>query len=105
MRLLLEHGANPKLTPEDGTTAVMAAAGVCIWAPGENPGTEEEALAAVRLVYEAGGGLATDVDKNGETALHGAIYRAGPGSSSLTVSSTRPTSSSATRKRRRSCVR
>jgi ankyrin repeat protein len=27
--------------------------------------------------YEAGGGLATDVDKNGETALHGAIYRAG----------------------------
>jgi hypothetical protein len=65
------------LTTEDGTTALMAAAGVGIWAPGENPGTEEEALAAVKLVYEAGGGLATDVDKNGETALHGAIYRAG----------------------------
>jgi ankyrin repeat protein len=77
MRLLLEHGANPKLTTEDGTTALMAAAGVGIWAPGENPGTEEEALAAVKFVYEAGGGLATDVDKNGETALHGAIYRAG----------------------------
>jgi ankyrin repeat protein len=77
MRLLLEHGADPKLTTEDGTTALMAAAGVGIWAPGENPGTEEEALAAVKLVYEAGGGLATDVDKNGETALHGAIYRAG----------------------------
>jgi uncharacterized protein len=77
MRLLLEHGADPKLTTEDGTTALMAAAGVGIWAPGENPGTEEEALAAVTLVYEAGGGLATDVDKNGETALHGAIYRAG----------------------------
>jgi len=77
MRLLLEHGANPKLTTEDGTTALMAAAGVGIWAPGENPGTEEEALAAVKFVYAAGGGLATDVDKNGETALHGAIYRAG----------------------------
>jgi uncharacterized protein len=77
MRLLLEHGADPKLTTEDGTTALMAAAGVGIWAPGENPGTEEEALAAVKLVYGAGGGLATDVDKNGETALHGAIYRAG----------------------------
>jgi len=77
MRLLLERGADPKLTTEDGTTALMAAAGVGIWAPGENPGTEEEALAAVKLVYEAGGGLATDVDKNGETALHGAIYRAG----------------------------
>ena len=77
MRLLLEHGADPKLTTEDGTTALMAAAGVGIWAPGENPGTDEEALAAVKFVYEAGGGLATDVDKNGETALHGAIYRAG----------------------------
>jgi ankyrin repeat protein len=77
MRLLLDHGADPKLTTEDGTTALMAAAGVGIWAPGENPGTEEEALAAVKLVYEVGGGLPTDVDQNGETALHGAIYRAG----------------------------
>jgi ankyrin repeat protein len=77
MRLLLEYGADPKLTTEDGTTALMAAAGVGIWAPGENPGTEEEALAAVKFVYEAGGGLPTDVDSNGETALHGAIYRAG----------------------------
>ena len=72
-----EQGANPKLTTEDGTTALMAAAGVGIWAPGENPGTEEETLAAVKLIYDAGGGLATDVDNNGETALHGAIYRAG----------------------------
>ena len=77
MRLLLEYGADPKLTTEDGTTPLMAAAGVGIWAPGENPGTDEEALAAVKLAFEAGGGSATDVDKNGETALHGAIYRAG----------------------------
>ena len=77
MRLLLERGANPKLNTEDGTTPLMAAAGVGIWAPGENPGTDEEALAAVTLAFEAGGGSATDVDKNGETALHGAIYRAG----------------------------
>jgi len=77
MRLLLDNGANPKLTTEDGTTALMVAAGVGIWAPGENPGTEEEALAAVKLAYDVGGGLPTDVDKNGETALHGAIYRAG----------------------------
>jgi uncharacterized protein len=77
MRLLLEYGADPKLTTEDATTALMAAAGVGIWAPGENPGTEDEAVGAVKFVYEAGGGLATDVDRNGETALHGAIYRAG----------------------------
>lgn len=77
MRLLLQYGADPKLTTEDGTTPLMAAAGVGIWAPGENPGTDEEALGAVKLAYEVGGGLATDVDKNGETALHGAMYRAG----------------------------
>jgi ankyrin repeat protein len=77
MRLLLESGADPTLTTDDGTTALMAAAGVGIWAAGDDPGTEEEALEAVKLVYEAGGGTALDVDKNGETPLHGAIYRAG----------------------------
>ena len=55
----------------------MVAAGVGIWAPGESPGTEEEALAAVKLLLELGAGAVTDVDKNGETALHGAVYRAG----------------------------
>jgi ankyrin repeat protein len=77
MRVLLEQGADPALTTADGTTALMAAAGVGIWAPGENPGTHEEALAAVKLAFEVGGGAANDVDANGETALHGAVYRGG----------------------------
>jgi mono/diheme cytochrome c family protein len=55
----------------------MAAAGVGIWAPGENPGTHEEALAAVKLALEVGGGGINDIDKQGETALHGAVYRGG----------------------------
>ena len=77
MRVLLEQGADPSITTTNGTTALMAAAGVGIWAPGENPGTHEEALAAVKLAFEAGGGRVTDVDKEGETALHGAVYRGG----------------------------
>jgi ankyrin repeat protein len=77
MRLLLENGADPTLKTDEGTTALMAAAGVGIWAPGENPGTGEEALAALKLTFEVGGGGVNDVDNNGETALHGAIYRAG----------------------------
>ena len=77
MRALLELGADASITTEEGTTALMAAAGVGIWAPGENPGTHEEALAAVRLAFEAGGGAVTDVNANGETALHGAVYRGG----------------------------
>jgi ankyrin repeat protein len=77
MRLLLANGADPTITTNDGTTALMVAAGVGIWAPGESPGSEEEALEAVRLVLEIGGGGVNDVDRNGETALHGAVYRAG----------------------------
>jgi ankyrin repeat protein len=77
MRALLDAGADASLTTKFGTTALMAAAGVGIWAPGENPGTHEEALAAVRLALEAGGGHVNDVDQEGETALHGAVYRGG----------------------------
>ena len=77
MRVLLETGANPALTTNHGTTALMAAAGVGIWAPGENPGTHEEALAATKLALEVGGGKVNDVDQDGETALHGAVYRGG----------------------------
>jgi ankyrin repeat protein len=77
MKVLLEQGADPALTTHLGTTAMMVAAGVGIWAPGENPGTSDEALVAVQLAFEVGGGQVNDVDKNGETALHGAVYRGG----------------------------
>lgn len=77
MRVLLEQGADPAITTDGDVTALMAAAGVGIWAPGENPGTHEEALAAVKLAHEVGGGNVNDVDQDGETALHGAVYRGG----------------------------
>ena len=77
MRALLDVGADPSLTTNRGTTALMVAAGVGIWAPGENPGTHEEALAAMKLALEVGGGAVNDVDMDGETALHGAVYRGG----------------------------
>jgi uncharacterized protein len=77
MRALLEQGADPKAGNVDGTTPLMVAAGVGIWAPGESPGTEEEALAAVKMLLDMGAGSASDVDKNGYTALHGAIHRGG----------------------------
>ena len=77
MRVLLEVGADPAITTNRGTTALMVAAGVGIWAPGENPGTHEEALAAMKLALEVGGGAVNDIDMDGETALHGAVYRGG----------------------------
>jgi len=77
MRVLLEVGADPSLTTNRGTTALMVAAGVGIWAPGENPGTHEEALAAMKIALDVGGGAVNDADMDGETALHGAVYRGG----------------------------
>ena len=75
MRLLVALGADhPMLPNEDGTTPLMVAAGVGIWAVGESPGTNEEALAAVELMLELGD-VVTTVDANGDTALHGAIIR------------------------------
>ena len=74
MRALVAHGADPLLTTEDGTTPLMAAAGVGIWVVGESAGTNEEALEAVQLALALGGDVHA-VDDYGYTALHGAAHR------------------------------
>jgi hypothetical protein len=74
MRALLRVGANPSIPTQDHTTALMAAAGVGIWAVGESPGTNAEALEAVTLAYELGGDV-NAVNDFGYTALHGAAHR------------------------------
>ena len=77
MRLLLELGADPLLTNEDGTTALLVAAGVGIWSSSESPGSAEEALEAVKLMVELGDSVTT-VDDNGDAALHGGVMRGSP---------------------------
>ena len=52
----------------------MVAAGIGTQSPGEDPGTEPEVLEAVRLALDLGNDL-NAVDKNGETAMHGASYK------------------------------
>ena len=46
-------------------------------APGEEAGTEEEAMAAVRLLLNRGFDI-NAVDGNGETVMHGAAYKSLP---------------------------
>ena len=84
MRFLAEHGADPFLPNVEGTTALMAAAGVGLWFPGESPGTPEEAAASVEFCLKLGGD-ATTVDANGDTALHGAAYWDSPRAIELLV--------------------
>ncbi|MGH9200340.1 MAG: ankyrin repeat domain-containing protein, partial [Vicinamibacterales bacterium] len=74
MRVLAELGADPHMPNEDGTTPLMAAAGAGTHSPGEDPGTEAEALEAVKLALALGNDVNV-VDKNGNTAMHGAAYK------------------------------
>lgn len=74
MRTLVKLGADPRLPNADHCTPLMAAAGVGCLAPGEEAGTEDEALEAVKLAIELSNDV-NAVDDNGETAMHGAAYR------------------------------
>ena len=72
MRALVENGADPRIKADDGTTALMTAAGL-----GQTLGissiTADAALEAVTYALSQG----IDVNattKDGETALHGAAY-------------------------------
>jgi ankyrin repeat protein len=75
MQLLIERGANRQLANADDCTPILAACGVGAVGPGdETAGTEEEAIGAVRLLLKLGANV-NDVDKNGETVMHGAAYQ------------------------------
>jgi uncharacterized protein len=74
IRLLLDKGADPKLTTtKDGNTALMFAAGVG-YRDKNTRGSESDALAALKLCIEAGLDL-NQANNQGETALHGAANR------------------------------
>jgi uncharacterized protein len=78
MNVLLELGADPVIPNADNSTALLAAAGVGDLGSGqESAGTEEEAIAAVKLLLELGADINV-VDSNGETAMHGATYQGWP---------------------------
>ncbi len=77
MRLLAELGADPLLANEEGSTPLMAAAGLGTRSPGEDAGTETEVLEALQAALDLGADL-NAVNKNGETAMHGAAYKNSP---------------------------
>lgn len=72
MRALLDAGADPLLTTDDGTNALMTAAGLG-QTLGVSSNTYEQALEAAKLVLELGLDV-NAVNNAGETALHAAAY-------------------------------
>ncbi len=74
MKLLLELGADPHIPNDQGTTAFMVAAGVGSRAPEEEAGSEAECLEATKLIVSLGVDI-NSVDRNGETAMHGAALK------------------------------
>ena len=79
MQLLLELKADAGLPNSDNCTPLLAAAGVGALDDGEEAaGTEEEAVEAARLLLDLGADI-NAVDKNGETAMHGAAYQSRSG--------------------------
>ena len=78
MRYLAKLGADPLLPTDDGATPLIAAAGLGTRSPGEDAGTESEVVEAMAVAIELGNDP-NAVDKNGETAMHGAAYKNLPG--------------------------
>lgn len=66
MKVLVGLGADPLLTDDDGSTALMVA--------GARIGTEEEVVQVMDFLLDLGVDI-NAVDRDGETAMHAAAYR------------------------------
>ncbi len=77
LKVLLELGADPTLVNVDNCTPLLAASGIGTVSVGEEPGTEAEVIETIEFLLALGADI-NAVDKNKESVMHGAAYRAHP---------------------------
>jgi len=75
MKLLLAHGADPTINTADGTTPLMAVAGVGYAEGFIHDISEETTIEAMKLILDLGADVNAQ-NKKGMTALHGAAHKA-----------------------------
>jgi uncharacterized protein len=73
MRILLQAGADPKLTTKDGNNALLFAAGIG-YRDKQTKGSDNDALEAVKLCMDQGLDI-NQTNAKSETVLHGAANR------------------------------
>ena len=74
MKMLLPYGADPNLATNDGTTPLMALAGVGFAEGFISHHSQEETMQAMHLILNLGAD-ATATNKRGLSAMHGAAHR------------------------------
>ena len=84
MKMLLAHGADPNISTTDGTTPLMAAAGVGYTDGFIHDISEETTIEAMKLILDLGANVNAQ-NKRGMTALHGAAHKASLAEISLLV--------------------
>jgi ankyrin repeat protein len=75
MQLMIANGADPKAVNAGGTSAVAAAAGVEMFNPNEDSGTNADGLAALKVALALDAGDINALSRNGDAPLHGAVHR------------------------------
>ena len=78
MKLLLELGADPTINNVDDCTPLITCAGIGTVFVGEESATVSDVNAAIEILVQQCKLDVNAVDRNGETAMHGAAYRSYP---------------------------